>query len=477
MGEFNYQTLKVMAKSRGQSVTELLAMSPRRDPFYVGTPAQVAQARWFAELWQKFGYRDGIHLRLMHYRTANGGEVFIKPDGKPYENTENCWDYLVASAQFARYLGLVDPDAFVDRRNPAPIINARTSPYDSDPEPSYEVYGDWDDYGFELPELPSLPALPGRLPDLPSLEAGGYEGIKQDYLIEIWAEKTTMNRVLEPVCRDYGANLVTGAGELSITAVRQFLKRAKEAGRPARILYISDFDPAGNDMPISVARKIEFYQRNNGVGGLDIALQPIVLTADQVRSYRLPRVPVKDTDRRKDNFEDAYGEGQVELDALEALYPGKLAEIVTDAILDYYDPDLWERAHDQKNELQTELDNLRQAVRNQYDQDLASLSADYAALQDDFEKTRSEFTDKIRDFAPRIEAHQERLESIKARAADIYGKLYKDLESVEVDLDDYPLPEPDIAGDPEGLLYSSERDYSEQLEAYKARQTGEPIEN
>jgi hypothetical protein len=37
--------------------------------------------------------------------------------------------------------------------------------------------------------------------------------------------------------------------------------------------------------------------------------------------YRLPRIPVNETDLRRLGFEQAYGQGAVELDALEALVP------------------------------------------------------------------------------------------------------------------------------------------------------------
>ena len=147
-----------------------------------------------------------------------------------------------------------------------------------------------------------------------------------------------MNDVLEPICRRYAVNLVTGAGELSMSAVIAFFATGERADQPARILYVSDFDPAGLDMPISIARKVEYYQRERDFGDLDIRLEPIVLTTEQVEGYRLPRVPVEDSDRRKANFEAAHGAGQVDSDALEALHPGELAQIVTRAILNYSIP-------------------------------------------------------------------------------------------------------------------------------------------
>jgi len=472
---FDYGAIKDLAKEAGCKVDDLLALAPVNDPFYTGRPFEVEAARWFADLWQRFGYSSGVHLRRIHYQVVSQDPPIMRPDGKPYENTQNCWGYLNNASKYARYLRLVDPDAFIDRRNPEALINAQWD-HSADPDPGSCVgYDEWDNQDLDLPELPRLAGLPDRLPDLPGLYATGYEDIQQDYLVEIWAEKTTMNDVLEPICKEYGLNLVTGAGELSITAVRQFLKRARDSRRPARILYISDFDPAGLGMPISVARKIEFYQRDDGFGGLDIALQPVVLTADQVKKYRLPRVPVKDSDMRKANFEAAHGEGQVELDALEALHPGELAEIVTGEVLRYYDPGLVRRALQEKYRLQAHLDQVEAGVISQYQNDIASLTGQYRELGDDLEALRAEFAELVKPFQSKIEAYQERLESIKTRGGELYGAIIADLEAADVDLNRYPLPSPALDGDPHGLLYSSQREYLEQISFYKAQREGEEL--
>jgi hypothetical protein len=56
--------------------------------------------------------------------------------------------------------------------------------------------------------------------------------------------------------------------------------------------------------------------------------------------YQLPRAPIKEKDRRRGNFEETYGEGATELDALEALYPGEFERIVREAIEEFRDPEL-----------------------------------------------------------------------------------------------------------------------------------------
>ena len=153
-----------------------------------------------------------------------------------------------------------------------------------------------------------------------------------------------MNDILEPLAERYAATLVTGAGELSATACHLCVERAKQDRRPVRILYVSDFDPAGQSMPVAVARKIEFLLQELHQGiDLDIQVRPVVLTAQQCEEYALPRTPIKETEKRGEAFEQRYGEGATELDALEALHPGVLARILEREIDRYYDATLARR--------------------------------------------------------------------------------------------------------------------------------------
>src|SRR5262249_37535278 len=156
--------------------------------------------------------------------------------------------------------------------------------------------------------------------------------------------KSTMNDVLLPVCRHLGINLVTAAGFQSITGVIKMLQRVSDLpdDRPVRIGYFSDYDPAGDAMPVAVARMIEFYIEKYAAGR-DIKLTPTALTREQVVRHDLPRIPIKEKDRRRANFEDRRGEGAVELDALESIVPGELGRMVEEFFAPYRDPDLEQR--------------------------------------------------------------------------------------------------------------------------------------
>ena len=168
-----------------------------------------------------------------------------------------------------------------------------------------------------------------------------------------------MDDVLVPLCRQYGAVLVTGAGFQSLSSVMQLLQRVDQAGKPARIFYLSDFDPAGDAMPVAIARQIEFHTPQHAPLA-DIKLTPLGLTREQVQHYGLPRIPIKETDTRKTNFEDRYGAGAVELDALEALYPGELATMVRTALDPYVDEALSDRLAEAEADAQNQVDEAWQ---------------------------------------------------------------------------------------------------------------------
>jgi len=67
----------------------------------------------------------------------------------------------------------------------------------------------------------------------------------------------------------------------------------------------------------------------------------LALTAEQVRELGLPRIPIKESDRRKTNFERKYGAGATELNAL--MQPHRRSEteeMIRDAIHALRDEDL-----------------------------------------------------------------------------------------------------------------------------------------
>ena len=81
--EWNYHTLKALAKVKRVRVESLIALATQNDPFYTGQDAQIKWGKWFAEIWDQFGYTSGVHLRRIHYQLVSQEEAIVLPDGGP----------------------------------------------------------------------------------------------------------------------------------------------------------------------------------------------------------------------------------------------------------------------------------------------------------------------------------------------------------------------------------------------------------
>jgi hypothetical protein len=101
----------------------LYAVSGSNDPFMAGMPSRQTAAEWFSEeLWIGLDIQSGAHVRRVHYRAISRETPITIPSGEPFENTDECWDKLLAASKDSRYLGLTPAEDFVDRRSAEPSI-------------------------------------------------------------------------------------------------------------------------------------------------------------------------------------------------------------------------------------------------------------------------------------------------------------------------------------------------------------------
>jgi hypothetical protein len=400
----------------------------------------------------------------------------MEGSGMPYVNTIACFTELDEASRDARLLNLVPWVRITDQRNDTPVEflpnwsdsdnpDASISIADSTPKIGADPIETIDDLppaliiGKEplrslmilgLSNAPDLVGMPKAIegPDLPEMEISEQEDLVPEvtikppsmsppwFHIELWCEKTTVNDVLLTIARERQLNVITGPGFQSHTGAYQFLERAKRSRRPVRILYISDFDRSGRNMPLAVARVIEFLNRRDGLD-LDIKLLPIALTHEQCIRYELPRTPIKDTDPGKEAFEKRFGEGATELDALEVLHPGALREIILEALDRYRDPTFADRMQDAKESLQQEVDRIRSQVVAPYREELDALAAApreiieqrNAELLSFFEVRHTVLHTRIEGIAAnavesineRIAAVQDQADNINAEIEELFG--------------------------------------------------------
>ena len=502
-----------LAKTLRRRLDTLYTLSSTNDPWMVDQDYRSKHAYWIADLFQRLELPRQVHDRLIHYKLVSQRTPVLQVDGSPYVNNPDCYNRLCDAIKDARYLGLIPARMIIDRRNPEPTIN-----FDSDEDVGAEIeishgavaqfaFGrDYRAPGYYLPRA--------RLVQEPSF------GLR--YHLEIWIEKSTQNEVLLPLGREYGINVVTFIGEVSTTRCEELVRRAVESGRPVRILHVTDFDPAGRDMPISAAVKIDFVAKKSG-HDLDIQLEHVALTEEQCIQYRLPRTPIKETESRASGFEARYGDGATELDALEALHPGVLRQNLIEHIERYRDDDLDDRIEDAVEQYRDELDSAAAVVRSRHAEELAAFDRQRDAIQGRFaevrtaaEAARAAIADPAQSAYDAIvqpaqatyeaivaaarrdldaivgeaqdglatlvqqadEARDEIIEDARAEIVAMDQPLFAEAETlitqinaefdeVVPDPDEFDWPEPG-ADEWENPLYNSTRDYVEQVDVYRA---------
>jgi hypothetical protein len=415
-------------------------------------PNRAAIAQWFAELYGRLRIPRGAHLRRIHYVLVSQSEPVVMVDGRSYENTMNCWQTLCAGARDARYLELLPPLSFEDHRSPDAMIQEHLK--DTTAICTTLDGAITDRGGLYVYDPPAFTAPTFTLTE---------PVIAQRYHIEIWCEKSTMDDILGPIARSYPGcvNVVTGVGEMTLTQVEEAVERIRNMDRPVRMLYLSDFDPAGQSMPVAVARKVEFLIRNED---LDIQLESIVLTHDQCTQYRLPRTPIKETEHRAVRFEARYGEGATELDALEALHPGVLRQIVVEHIERFHDADLTAEVRRAIWAFRLDMQTAERDVRAQFADRTAEINRRCEALQ-------REVQAKLDDLAAEIEEEEGEL---VIDMEELIADMEEAMTAVEPDPDDTEWPEPSEGEDWSDPLFDSRRSYIEQNDRY-ARFKGREI--
>lgn len=403
---------------------DLLGVSWMTDPFSF-SPARKRYARWAMGIWEKLGFDGPVHDRRIHYAALAKGLKDWK--GRKYRNDKTTWANLQNGIRDARQWGWMPDDAIVDARNPDPVITF--SAWES---PKFVAWADVtpNAFNFDIDAI-SLPAFP----DLPEFKIASFGADMRPYLIEVWIEKSTMHDVLGPFCQQHKANLITFEGQGSSTRILEFMRRAKAVCRPARILYVSDWDKAGREMPASAARRIQFLNMRDNLG-LDVRVKPVALLEDQLGD--LPRDPVT--------------KKKVELDALEVFRPGELVKLLKAAIKPY---------------LPTAADKRRAKKCKQAVQDAIWAAGETGRL--------GELKEQWAELEERFDDHLEGIQQAFADAKDELDEIDRDVAELQDEITDemqaaYDDPDVQTEFDVEGRadedasdLFASTREYMDQV--------------
>ena len=308
--------------------SDLTVLSAQVDPYRLDTPSGHRDGKWAAQLLNRaFGRTRRTHWRGLHYAIVSLKNV-RKPNGEVYRNTDDDWKWLIdVAGKAARWLGYISFERITDNRNAEPIICRKARVV-----PNAWIYVG---LNIDIPDAEDIEPSPGASGFLP----------RQAFQFAIFGEKGSLQEVVEPKAREYEADLYLPSGEISDSLLYRMAKDAVEDGRPLIVFTISDCDPAGHQMPVSIGRKLQAL-RDLLFEDLRFEVVPIALTVDQVRELDLPSTPLKETEKRADKWREAFGVEQTEIDALATLRPDALGEIIDRAFDPYFDRTLEERVAD-----------------------------------------------------------------------------------------------------------------------------------
>ncbi|MDD4651730.1 MAG: hypothetical protein PHQ34_05820 [Methanothrix sp.] len=160
------------------------------------------------------------------------------------------------------------------------------------------------------------------------------------YSQEVWVSKSSANPLLLPVCRKYGASLVSVCGRAIKEAVSGLFQRCSG---PTIILALSDLSPEGAFFSSDLQEAI--LQARPAAGGPEIRLECIGLKPDQVRKLSLPMVNAdkasKEDQSRYKRYLKPYSLNpakMAEIDCLEVYYKDGLAGFLDECLCRYSDP-------------------------------------------------------------------------------------------------------------------------------------------
>lgn len=275
---------------------------------------------------------------------------------------------------------------------------------------------------IDIPDLDEL---------MPTVGVQYFDGV-QPYKLVIFGEKSSLEPILAPVASTYKADLYLPTGEISDTMMYQMARIGAEDGRPMVVVCFSDADPSGWQMPISIARKLQAFQAwgdmevPDGRGStkvvsfddLQFEVHRAAVLPGQVRQYGLPSSPLKATEKRADQWREAMGIDQTEVDALTTPAMAEvLRRIASQALDPFYDWTLDQRVLEARSAWETEAARVATEQIGPY-----RLGAIHQIATARLQQIREQI-DQLRE-AMRIDASDLQLPDPVVPVADLNGRVY-----------------------------------------------------
>ena len=148
--------------------------------------------------------------------------------------------------------------------------------------------------------------------------------------VEVWVEKDAMAGKLAPVVRDeFGLGLYVSRGFASETYLQEAGVQIRHDDRPTYVYLLTDFDASGVEIAETVERELVKH-----AAPIDVFVERIATTPEQMEEYKLITQPVTPTDPRARRFVQRFGTETVELDAIPAMEVRRLVRAAIERHMD-----------------------------------------------------------------------------------------------------------------------------------------------
>jgi hypothetical protein len=267
--------------------------------------------------------------RRIHYNLLNAPPlIHASKPGSTYRNDKDSYKALTELLTRARLVGEIPMTAIVDPTRPVTV---------------WKVHADTQ--GYLRAELDTFARTYWR--DL--LQS-------QPNHIEIVGEKNTIESIIRPVAMRYCIPTTIGRGFSSLRPRFDIAERYRKSGKGRLVLlFLSDFDPEGEEIAHSFARSLrdDFH-----VGGIEPI--KVTLTADQVKEFDLPPGgKAKKTSVNYPRFSRRYGDQVWEL---EALAPETIQKVLQETIDSIIDVEVFNHEVDEEKADAAKLEGVRRVM-------------------------------------------------------------------------------------------------------------------
>lgn len=165
----------------------------------------------------------------------------------------------------------------------------------------------------------------------------------QSTYIEVWTENESLFSLLYKITQFYNINLEANQDCTSYPVIYNACRRIRQTYEPCTILYLGDLDTSRPNTALNIRERFKEF-------GLDVDVQKIGLTIEQVLARNLPLNPAKIKKPRAKTYNEKFESVSWELDALK---PYDLESLLKENIESVIDTSLFIRRLDEEKKQQS----------------------------------------------------------------------------------------------------------------------------